>query len=66
VLAPAQEGRHDDAGLRHSYGHALIADPWGTVVGECGDGEGFALAEIDLERVRRIRRAMPVDQHRRL
>ena len=66
VLAPAQEGRHDDAGLRHSYGHALIADPWGTVVGECGDGEGFCLAEIDLERVRRIRRAMPVEEHRRL
>lgn len=66
VLAPAQEGRHDDAGLRQSYGHALIADPWGTVVGECGDGEGFCLAEIDLERVRRIRRAMPVEEHRRL
>ena len=66
VLAPAQEGRHDDAGLRHSYGHALIADPWGTVVGECGDGEGFCLAEIDLGRVRRVRAAMPVSTHRRL
>ena len=66
VLAPAQEGRHDDQGLRHSYGHALIADPWGTVVAECGDGEGFCLAEIDLERVRRVRAAIPVEQHRRL
>lgn len=66
VLAPAQEGRHDDQGLRHSYGHSLIADPWGTVVAECGDGEGFCLAEIDLERVRRVRAALPVAQHRRL
>lgn len=66
VLAPAQEGRHDDTGLRHSYGHALIADPWGTVVAECADGEGFCLAEIDLERVRRVRAAMPVELHRRL
>jgi predicted amidohydrolase len=66
VLAPAQEGRHDDQGLRHSYGHALIADPWGTVVAECGDGEGFCLAEIDLEKVRRVRAALPVAQHRRL
>jgi predicted amidohydrolase len=66
VLAPAQEGRHDDAGLRHSYGHSLIADPWGTVVAECGDGEGFCVAEIDLGRVRRVRAAMPVSSHRRL
>lgn len=66
VLAPAQEGRHDEGGLRHSYGHALIADPWGTVVAECGDGEGFCLAEIDLERVRRVRTAIPVEKHRRL
>lgn len=66
VLAPAQEGRHDDQGIRHSYGHSLIVDPWGTVVAECADGEGFCLAEIDLERVRRVRRAMPVGAHRRV
>src|SRR6185503_7204345 len=30
VLAPAQQGRHDDGGLRHSWGHAMIVDPWGT------------------------------------
>ncbi len=66
VLAPAQEGRHDDAGLRHSYGHTLIADPWGTVVAECGDGEGICFAEIDLDRVRRVRAGLPVANHRRL
>ena len=27
VFAPAQWGEHDDAGLRRSYGHALIVDP---------------------------------------
>ena len=25
-----------------SYGHALIVDPWGVVLAECGDREGFA------------------------
>ncbi len=65
VLAPAQEGRHDLAGARHSYGHSLIVDPWGTVLADAADGEGLALAEIDLTRVDTVRRAMPVGDHRR-
>lgn len=66
VMAPAQWGRHDDKGKRQSYGHSVIIDPWGTVVAECGDGEGICLAEIDLERTESIRRSMPVVEHRRL
>lgn len=66
VIAPAQHGRHDDAGLRESYGHALIVDPWGQVVAAASDGPGLALAEIDRERVARVRRAIPVADHRRL
>ena len=66
VLAPAQHGRHDDRGLRESYGHAMIVDPWGQVVAAASDGPGLAVAEIDLERVRRVRRTMPVASHRRL
>lgn len=66
VIAPAQWGRHDEKGKRHSYGHSVIIDPWGTVVAECGDGEGICLAEIDLQRVEQIRRSMPVAQHRKL
>jgi predicted amidohydrolase len=63
VLAPAQYGRHDDPGLRESYGHALIVDPWGHVVARASDGPGLALAEVDLDRVARIRRAIPVGAH---
>jgi predicted amidohydrolase len=66
LIAPAQHGRHDDGGLRESFGHALIADPWGTVVADAADGPGLALAEIDLTRVAAVRRAMPVADHRRL
>lgn len=64
LLAPAQDGKHDSAGLRHSYGHSLIADPWGTVLAECGDGPGLCLAEVNLERLATLRRAMPVQAHR--
>jgi predicted amidohydrolase len=66
VLAPAQHGRHDDGGLRESYGHAMIVDPWGLPVAVASDGPGLALAEIDLELVARVRRAIPVRLHRRL
>jgi len=33
VIAAAQTGKHNDK--RSSYGHAMIVDPWGTVVTEC-------------------------------
>ncbi len=66
VLAPGQWGRHGDRGIRRSYGHSMIVDPWGTVVAECGDGEGLCLAEIHRDRVRTVRQGMPVAQHRRL
>ena len=64
VLAAAQTGHHH--GRRHSYGHALIVDPWGTVLAECGEGEGVAVATIDPEYVRKVRRAVPSLAHRRL
>jgi predicted amidohydrolase len=60
VLAPAQVGTHDDEGLRESYGHALIVDPWGTIVADAGDTPGLAMAEIDLGRLREVRRALPM------
>lgn len=66
VLAPGQWGHHDDQGLRQSYGHSLIVDPWGTVVAECGDGEGFCIAPIPAGRVEAIRRRIPMGANRRL
>src|SRR5438445_714233 len=42
LFAPAQLGHH--GGQRRSYGHALVVDPWGVVIAECGNHEGVALA----------------------
>lgn len=66
VLAPAQWGSHDDEGLRRSYGHSLIVDPWGTVVAECGDGEGICLAEVHPGLVDDVRARIPMQGNRRL
>jgi len=64
VLAAAQTGNH--YGKRFSYGHALIADPWGTVLAECGEGEGAAVATIDPALVAKYRRELPSVANRRL
>ncbi len=65
VLAPAQWGPHDDKGLRRSFGHSLIVDPWGRVVAEVEEGEGYAVAEVDTDMVGRIRAQIPMDANRR-
>ncbi|KAI8070740.1 nitrilase [Gongronella butleri] len=64
VMAAAQTGQHN--AKRASYGHAMIVDPWGTVVSQCSDAvEDVAVATIDLDYLRRIRMEMPVMTHRR-
>jgi len=64
VLAPAQVGHH--GGGRTSHGQALIVDPWGFVLAQVADGEGLAVAELDFERLRRLRRELPALTHTRL
>ena len=63
VVAPAQHGYH--GGERESYGHSLIVDPWGEVIAEVAEGDGFAAADIDPERLAQVRRGLPALQHRR-
>lgn len=64
VMAPAQWGKH--GGNRASYGHALIVDPWGAVMAQVPDGDGFALAALDFDRLHRLRAEMPALRAKRL
>jgi len=64
VVAPAQWGRHSKG--RRSYGRSLIVDPWGTVLAQAPDREGVIYAELDHDRLTRLRREMPCLEHRRL
>ncbi len=63
IVAAAQAGRHEDG--RDTYGHSLVADPWGEVLLEMGGEPGLAFAEIDLARIADVRARIPVHQHRR-
>ena len=64
VLAPAQVGTHGKG--RSSHGHAMVVDPWGAILAQVADGEGLAVAELDLDRQDRLRRELPALDHIRL
>ena len=68
IAAPASWGRYlDGAGKTHlTYGHSLVCDPWGHVVAKVSDGVGWATARVDPAVTARVRRDMPVLDHRRL
>ena len=63
VFAPAMCGEHP--GGRTTYGHSLIIDPWGKILAELGDEPGIALADIDVERVAKVRGMLPSIEHDR-
>ena len=62
----AVNGCGDQGGTLALGGRSVVLDPWGTVLAECADGEGVAVAEIDPARVRAIREQLPSLRHRRL
>ena len=64
VLAAAQAGKHNEK--RESYGHAVIIDPWGDIIGALEDphATGIAVAELDFGRMAKIRERMPIKDHR--
>lgn len=67
VAAAAQVGSFPaGSGVRHSYGHSLVADPWGHVVAQVSDRPGHATAELDPAYLQLVRQRLPVERHRRL
>ena len=49
-----------------TWGGSAIIDPWGEVLAEMDDEEGFIIADIDLDHLRALRQNMPVLEHHRL
>ena len=63
VIAAAQGGRHENG--RRTWGHSMIVDPWGVVLGCLPEGEGVVGAELDRERLADVRRRLPALGSRR-
>ncbi|KAH6921644.1 hypothetical protein HPB50_003845 [Hyalomma asiaticum] len=61
VVSAAQIGQHN--AKRSSYGHALVVDPWGCIVAQCSDVVGLALAEINHDLIKKVRRLPDKDQY---
>jgi nitrilase len=62
VIAPAQGGLHENG--RRTWGHSLVVDPWGEVLGVKDEGEGVVMATLDFERLAEVRRSLPALTHR--
>ena len=66
VAAAAQTGSFPvNNEIRQTFGHSLVADPWGLVVAKASDGVGIVSARLDMEHVERVRRMIPVAEHKR-
>ncbi|GAB5347509.1 carbon-nitrogen hydrolase family protein [Alteriqipengyuania sp. 357] len=63
VVAAAQVGEHADG--RRTYGHSLVVDPWGEVLLDMGDEAGVGFAQIDAERIAKVRAQVPSLANRR-
>jgi predicted amidohydrolase len=65
VLAPAQGGTHEDG--RATWGHSLVAAPWGEVIALADhDDPGVLMATIDPAEVARARASIPSLENERI
>ena len=63
IIAPNQGGFHKNG--RRTFGHSMIIDPWGVILDCYKMGSGFVIADIDLERLNKVRSTFPVLNHQR-
>ena len=64
VVAAAQGGLHDNQ--RRTWGHAMLVDPWGKVLGERATGPGVVMADLSWEAMTQCRSRLPALEHRLL
>lgn len=62
VLAAAQGGKHDNG--RRTWGHSMLVDPWGELLGVLPEGEGVVSGMVDPARLAEVRQNLPALRHR--
>jgi len=65
MICPDIVGGYGTRGKR-CYGRSMIVDPWGTIIAQAPDEPAAIVAEIDTERVAKIRRELPSLANRKL
>ena len=63
VIAAGQVGKAEPH--YESWGHSMLADPWGRILASIDEGEGHACANLDLAELRRVRESLPSLANRR-
>lgn len=63
IVAAAQTGTHP--GMRKTFGHSLVVNPWGEVIADGGVEEGVVFADIDVAEVAKVRARIPSLEHDR-
>ncbi len=48
-----------------SWGHTIAVSPWGDIMGQMEEKEGFMIQTLDLDRVKKVRQELPMLKNRR-
>lgn len=63
-LAAVSPARNPNTSYQ-AYGHSMIVDPWGKVLTELDEKEGFVFSELDPDYLQQVRRELPSRKNRR-
>ena len=64
VLASAQGGIHQNQ--RHTWGNSMLIDPWGSILANLPEGEGFISGVLCKDKLNEVRSKLPALAHRKL
>jgi len=64
VLASAQGGIHQNQ--RRTWGNTMLIDPWGDVLANLPEGEGFISGVLSKDKLNEVRSKLPALVHRKL
>ncbi len=64
VLSSAQGGLHQNQ--RRTWGHSMLIDPWGTVLADLPESEGFISGVLSKVKLNEVRSQLPALAHRKL
>lgn len=65
VYFAAASPARDMNGVYQAYGNSCVATPWGDFAAHTDENEGILYCDIDLERIKKVRRELPLLKHRR-